>query len=82
MMQSCFTRNQIYNKKKEVSAMLSVLPLKMDAIRASQDTMLAREELYERKRKSKYPVAETVSAPKKPNVGTKCHQRHYPNPQR
>ena len=55
-------------QKKEVSAMLSVLPLEMEAIRASQDTMLAREESYERKRKSKSPVAETVSATKKPNV--------------
>ena len=29
--------------------MLSVLPLEMEAIRDSQDTMLAREELYEKK---------------------------------
>ena len=51
--------------------MLSVLPLEMEAIRASQEKMLAREESYEKKNKSKSPVAETESAPKKSNVEPK-----------
>ena len=36
-------------QKKEVSDMLSVLPRKMEQIRASQSVMLAREEMFEKK---------------------------------
>ena len=36
-------------QKKEVSDMLSVLPREMEQIRASQSTMLAREEMFEKK---------------------------------
>ena len=36
-------------QKKEISDMLSVLPREMDAIRASQSAMLAREEMFEKK---------------------------------
>ena len=46
--------------------MLTMLPFEMEAIRASPETMLVREELYEKKRKSKSPIAETESAPRSP----------------
>ena len=39
-------------QKKEVSDMLSVLPRQMEEIRASQSAMLAREEMFEKKRGS------------------------------
>ena len=39
-------------QKKEVSDMLSVLPRQMEEIRASQSVMLAREEMFEKKRGS------------------------------
>ena len=44
-------------QKKQVSDMLSVLPLEMEAIRASQETMSARKELYEKKKKIKVPCS-------------------------
>ena len=37
-------------QKKEVSDMLSVLPREMEEIRSSQSVMLAREEMFEKKR--------------------------------
>ena len=40
--------------------------------------MLAREELYEKKRKSKSPISETESAPKKPNVEPKVSKDTTP----
>ena len=39
-------------QKKEISDMLSVLPREMDAIRASQSSMLAREEIFEKRKPS------------------------------
>ena len=36
-------------QKKEISYMLSVLPREIDAIRASQSSMLAREEMFGKK---------------------------------
>ena len=36
-------------QKKKISDMLSVLPREIDAIRASQSSMLAREEMFEKK---------------------------------
>ena len=39
-------------QKKEISDMLSVLPREMDAIRASQSAMLAREEMFEKRKPS------------------------------
>ena len=44
-------------QKKEVSDMLSVLPREMEQIRASQSVMLAREEMFEKKRKSSATVS-------------------------
>ena len=51
--------------------MFSVLPFEIEAIRASLEKMLARVESYEKERKSKSPIVETESAPKKPNVEPK-----------
>ena len=39
-------------QKKEVSDMLSVLPREMEEIRASQSVMLAREEMFEKRKPS------------------------------
>ena len=39
-------------QKKEISDMLSVLPREMDAIRASQSSMLAREKMFEKKKEA------------------------------
>ena len=44
-------------QKKEVSDMLSVLPREMEEIRASQSVMLAREEMFEKKRKPSATVS-------------------------
>ena len=52
-------------QKKELSDMLSVLPQEMDEIRASQYTMLAREEMYERKRKPVATVSKSEGVAKK-----------------
>ena len=46
-------------QKKEVSDMLSVLPREMEEIRASQSKMLAREEMFEKKRKPSATVTTT-----------------------
>ena len=52
-------------QKKEVSAMLSILPAEMEAIRASQDKMLEREEKLEKKRKPTSTVTSPEVSPKK-----------------
>ena len=52
-------------QKQEVSDMLSVLPKEMEQIRASQSAMLAREELYEKKRKPSSTVTSSQGASKK-----------------
>ena len=52
-------------QKKEVSDMLSVLPRQMEEIRASQSTMLAREEMYEKKRKPSATVTSSEGVVKK-----------------
>ena len=38
-----------FKQKKEVSDMLSVLPREKEEIRASESTMLAREEMFEKR---------------------------------
>ena len=53
------------NKKKEVSDMLSVLPREMEEIRASQSKMLAREEMFEKKRKPSPTVTNSEGVVKK-----------------
>ena len=45
--------------------MLSVLPREMEQIRASQSVMLAREEMFEKKRKSTTTVSSTEGVVKK-----------------
>ena len=55
-------------QKKEVSAMLSVLPKEMDEIRASQSAMLAREEMFEKKRKPSSTVSTSEGVVKKPKI--------------
>ena len=45
--------------------MLSVLPREMEQIRASQDAMLAREEMFEKKRKLSATVSVPEGVPKK-----------------
>ena len=52
-------------QKKEVSDMLSVLPRVMEEIRASQSTMLAREEMFEKKRKPSATVTNSKGLVKK-----------------
>ena len=52
-------------QKKEVSDMLSVLPREMDEIRASQSKMLAREEMFEKKRKPSATVTNGEGVVKK-----------------
>ena len=52
-------------QKKEVSAMLSVLPREMEEIRSSQSAMLAREEMFEKKRKPSATVTSTEGVVKK-----------------
>ena len=44
-------------QKKEVSDMLSVLPREIEEITASQSVMLAREEMFEKKRKPSATVS-------------------------
>ena len=44
---------------KEVSDMLSVLPREMEEIRSSQSAMLAREEMFGKKRKPSATVSST-----------------------
>ena len=53
-------------QKKEVSDMLSVLPRQMEEIRASQSAMLAREEMFEKKRKPCATVSTSEGVVKKP----------------
>ena len=52
-------------QKKEVSDMLSVLPREMEEIRSSQSAMLAREEMFEKKRKPSATVTSTEGVVKK-----------------
>ena len=52
-------------QKKEVSDMLSVLPREMEEIRSSQSAMLAREEMFEKKRKPSATVSSTEGVVKK-----------------
>ena len=52
-------------QKKEVSDMLSVLPRQMEEIRASQSVMLAREEMFEKKRKPSATVSSSEGVVKK-----------------
>ena len=52
-------------QKKEVSDMLSVLPREMEEIRASQSVMLAREEMFEKKRKPSATVSSSEGIVKK-----------------
>ena len=56
-------------QKKEVSDMLSVLPREMEEIRASQSKMLAREEMFERKRKPSATVTNVEGVVKKAKTG-------------
>ena len=52
-------------QNKEVSAMLSVLPREMEEIRASQSRILAREEMFEKKRKPSATVSNSEGVIKK-----------------
>ena len=52
-------------QKKEVSDMLSVLPREMEEIRASQSVMLAREEMFKKKRKPSATVSSSEWVVKK-----------------
>ena len=52
-------------QKKEVSDMLSVLPREMEEIRSSQSVMLARKEMFEKKRKPSATVSSTEGVVKK-----------------
>ena len=52
-------------QKKEISDMLSVLPREMDDIRASQSAMLAREEMFEKKRKPSATITSSEGVVKK-----------------
>ena len=52
-------------QKKEVSDMLSVLPREMEEIRSSQSVMLAREEMFDKKRKPSATVSSTWGVVKK-----------------
>ena len=55
-------------QKKEVSDMLSVLPREMEEIRPSQSVMLAREEMFEKKRKPSATVSSSEGVVKKPKT--------------
>ena len=55
-------------QKKEVSDMLSVLPREIEEIRASQSVMLAREEMFEKKRKHSATVSSSEGVVKKPKT--------------
>ena len=55
-------------QKKEVSDMLSVLPRQMEEIRASQSVILAREEMFEKKRKPSATVSTSEGVVKKPKT--------------
>ena len=48
--------------------MLSVLPREMEEIRASQSKMLAREEMFEKKRKPSATVSSSEGVAKKPKL--------------
>ena len=48
--------------------MLSVLPREIEQIRASQSVMLAREEMFEKKRKSSATVSNSEGDNKKPKT--------------
>ena len=61
-------------QKKEVSDMLSVLPREMEEIRASQSKMLAREEMFEKKRKPSATVTNSEGTVKK--AKTECKVIH------
>ena len=52
-------------QKQEVSDMLSVLPREMEEIKASQSKMLAREEMFEKKRKTSSTVSSSEGIVKK-----------------
>ena len=52
-------------QKKEVSDMLSILPREMEEIRTSQSKMLAREEMFEKKRKPSTTVSNSKGVVKK-----------------
>ena len=56
-------------QKKEVSDMLSVLPREMEEIRASQSKMLAREEMFEKKRKPSATASNVEGVVKKAKTG-------------
>ena len=56
-------------QKKEVSDMLSVLPREMEEIRASQSKMIAREEMFEKKRKNSATVSNNEGDVKKAKIG-------------
>ena len=53
-------------QKKEVADMLSVLPREMEDIRASQSVMLAKEEMFEKKRKPSTTVSSSEGLLKSP----------------
>ena len=53
-------------QKKEVSDMLSVFPREMNDIRASQSAMLAREEMFEKKRKPSATVTSSEGVVRSP----------------
>ena len=56
-------------QNKEVSDMLSILPREMEEIRASQSKMIAREEMFEKKRKPSATVSNVEGAVKKAKTG-------------
>ena len=56
-------------QKKEVLDMLSVLPREKEEIRASQSKMLAREEMFEKKRKVSSTVSNVEGVVKKAKTG-------------
>ena len=62
-----YTKSNL-QQKKEVSDMLSVLPRQMEEIRASQSVMLAREEMFEKKRKPSATVSSSEGVVKKPKT--------------
>ena len=56
-------------QKKEVSDMLSVLPREVEEIRASQSKMIARKEMFEKKRKPSATVSNVEGVVKKAKTG-------------
>ena len=62
--------------------MLSVLPREMEEIRASQSKMLAREEMFEKKRKHSATVRSTEGVVKKPKTEGDVEKviKESPNP--